>query len=230
MCEEVTPEWGAVGRTARPTGAAVRSGDEHGGPVRRCRGVDRAGFVLLRPLAGFRWRVSQERGGLVRRSPLAGFRWRAGEGGFTFVELLIVAAIVMILASAAMPLSKVTVQRQKEIELRRALREMRTAIDRYKDAADLQQIANFELEPQNMGYPPKLDVLVEGVTRAGDASGVKLRFLRRIPRDPMTGEAEWGMRSYQDRPDSSSWGGQNVFDVYSRAQGTALDGTNYGEW
>lgn len=174
--------------------------------------------------------MSQERGGLVRRSPLAGFRWRAGEGGFTFVELLIVAAIVMILASAAMPLSKVTVQRQKEIELRRALREMRTAIDRYKDAADLQQIANFELEPQNMGYPPKLDVLVEGVTRAGDASGVKLRFLRRIPRDPMTGEAEWGMRSYQDRPDSSSWGGQNVFDVYSRAQGTALDGTNYGEW
>jgi general secretion pathway protein G len=175
-------------------------------------------------------RAGDGRGGALRLRLRTGFRWRAGEGGLTFVELVIVAAIVMILASAALPLSKVTVQRQKEIELRRALREMRTAIDRYKDAADLQQIANFELEPQNMGYPPKLEVLVEGVTRAGDASGVKLRFLRRIPRDPMTGEAEWGMRSYQDRPDSRSWGGQNVFDVYSRAQGTGLDGTDYSDW
>ena len=154
----------------------------------------------------------------------------ASPRGFTFVELIVVAAIVMILASAALPLSKVGVQRQKELELRRSLREMRTAIDRYKDAADLQQIANFELEPDDMGYPPKLDVLVEGVTRAGDASGVKLRFLRRVPIDPMTGEPEWGMRSYQDRPDSRSWGGQNVFDVYSRAQGTGLDGTAYSDW
>ena len=150
--------------------------------------------------------------------------------GYTFVEILVVAVIVLILASAALPLGKVTVQRQKEVELRRALREMRTAIDRYKDAADLQQIANFDLEPDDMGYPPDLDTLVEGVTRAGDATNTKLRFLRRIPVDPMTGEPEWGMRSYQDRPDSSTWGGQNVFDVYSKASGTALDGTEYSEW
>ena len=150
--------------------------------------------------------------------------------GYTFVEILVVAVIGMILASAALPLGKVTLQRQKEVELRRALREMRTAIDRYKDAADLQQIANFDLEPDDMGYPPDLDTLVEGVTRAGDATNTKLRFLRRIPIDPMTKEAEWGMRSYQDRPDSSTWGGQNVFDVYSKASGTALDGTEYSEW
>lgn len=150
--------------------------------------------------------------------------------GYTFVEILVVAVIVMILASAALPLGKVTMQRQKEVELRRALRELRTAIDRYKDAADLQQIANFDLEPDDMGYPPDLDTLVEGVTRAGDATNVKLRFLRRVPVDPMTREAEWGMRSYQDRPDSSTWGGQNVFDVYSKASGTALDGTEYSEW
>lgn len=150
--------------------------------------------------------------------------------GYTFVELLVVAVIVMILASAALPLTRVTIQRQKELELRRALRELRTAIDRYKDAADLQQIANFELEPDNMGYPPDLETLVVGVTRSGDATSTKLRFLRRVPVDPMTGEAEWGMRSYQDRPDASTWGRENVFDVYSKAQGTALDGTEYRDW
>jgi len=150
--------------------------------------------------------------------------------GYTFVELLVVAVIVMILASAALPLTKVTIQRQKEIELRRALRELRTAIDGYKDAADLQQIANFELEPDDMGYPPDLETLVNGVTRAGDATNVKLRFLRRIPVDPMTGEADWGLRSYQDRPDATTWGGQNVYDVYSKAQGTGLDGVPYSEW
>lgn len=155
---------------------------------------------------------------------------RAGRAGYTFVELLVVAVIVMILASAALPLGKASIQRQKEVELRRALREMRTAIDHFKDAADLQQIANFDLEPDDMGYPPDLETLVVGVTRAGDATSTKLRFLRRIPVDPMTGEAEWGMRSYQDRPDSSTWGGQNVFDVYSRSSGTALDGTAYSDW
>ena len=151
-------------------------------------------------------------------------------GGYTFVELLMVAAIVLVLASAILPLAKVGIQRQKEVELRRALREMRTAIDRYKDAADLQQISNLEIEPDDMGYPPDLDTLVKGVTKAGDATQVKLRFLRRIPTDPLTGEAEWGMRSYQDRPDSTSWGGQNIFDVYSKASGTGLDGTPYSEW
>lgn len=150
--------------------------------------------------------------------------------GYSFVELIVVSAIILILASAVLPLSRVGIQRQKETELRRALREIRTAIDRYKDAADLQQISPTELEPDDMGYPPDLETLVKGVTRSGDASQTKLRFLRRIPKDPMTGEADWGLRSYQDRPDSSSWGGQNVFDVYSKAGGTGLDGIPYREW
>lgn len=152
------------------------------------------------------------------------------EGGYSFIELVMVAAIVIVLASAVLPLSKVGIQRQKEVELRRALREMRTAIDRYKDAADLQQISNLEIEPDDMGYPPDLERLVVGVPKAGDASQGKLRFLRRVPLDPLTGEREWGLRSYQDRPDSTSWGGQNIFDVYSKAGGTGLDGTPYSEW
>lgn len=141
-----------------------------------------------------------------------------------------VAAIVMVLATAVLPLSKVGIQRQKEVELRRVLREMRTAVDRYKDAADLQQISNLEFEPDDMGYPPDLETLVKGVPKAGDASQGRLRFLRRVPIDPLTGDAGWGLRSYRDRPDSTSWGGQNVFDVYSKARGTGLDGTPYAEW
>jgi general secretion pathway protein G len=150
--------------------------------------------------------------------------------GYSFIELLAVSAIILILASAIMPLVKVTVQRQKEMELRRALREMRTAIDRFKDAADLQMIAMQDLEAGNEGYPESLELLVEGVTMSGDASGKKLKFLRRIPIDPMTRSSEWGMRSYQDKPDSSGWGGQNVFDVYTKSDGVALDGTKYKDW
>ncbi|BCS33341.1 type II secretion system pseudopilin PulG [Luteitalea sp. TBR-22] len=165
-------------------------------------------------------------GGLRRVRRAAG----GARDGYTFVELLVVAAIVLIMATAVLPLSKVGIQRQKEVELRRTLRELRTAIDRYKDAADLQQISNLEIEPDDMGYPPDLETLVKGVTKAGDATQTKLRFLRRIPVDPLTGDAEWGLRSYQDRPDSTSWGGQNVFDVYSKAGGTGLDGTPYSEW
>jgi general secretion pathway protein G len=159
-------------------------------------------------------------------------RWDHGssQGGFTFIELLIVTTIVLILASAVLPLTQVTAQRQREVELRRHLREMRTAIDRFKDAADRGIIAATELEPNSEGYPPDLDTLVEGVPVANDASGRTLRFLRRVPIDPMTNSAEWGMRSYQDRPDSTSWGGQNVFDVYTTSRGTALDGTNYSDW
>jgi len=115
-------------------------------------------------------------------------------------------------------------------ELRRSLREIRTAIDRYKDAADLQQIAATELKAGAEGYPPKLEVLVEGVRANGDASGRKLKFLRRIPMDPMTHTQEWGMRSYQDKPDATRWGGQNVFDVYTKSDGKALDGTAYKDW
>jgi len=150
--------------------------------------------------------------------------------GYTFIELLVVATILLILASAAMPLTRVTVQRTKEAELRRVLREMRTAIDKFKDAVDTGLISNLDVRAGSEGYPPDLETLVEGVTVANDASGRKLKFLRRIPIDPLTGEAEWGMRAYQDRPDSTSWGGQNVYDVYSLAQGNGLDGTKYRDW
>lgn len=150
--------------------------------------------------------------------------------GYTFVEVLVVSVILMILASAAMPLARVTIQRQKEIELRRALRELRTAIDRYKDAVDLGLVPATEVRTGSEGYPPELDTLVEGVPMANDASGRKLKFLRRIPFDPITGDREWGMRSYQDKPDATSWGGQNVYDVYSKSPNTALDGTKYRDW
>ena len=157
------------------------------------------------------------------------FRRRA-EAGFTFVELLVVCTLLLILASAIMPMAKVTVQRQREVELRRALREMRTAIDKFKEAADSGQISMFDLKTGAEGYPPDLETLVEGVSVVGDASGRKLKFLRRIPIDPMTNSTEWGMRSYQDKPDSTSWGGQNVYDVFTKAKGTALDGTKYIDW
>jgi general secretion pathway protein G len=153
-----------------------------------------------------------------------------GERGFTFIELLVVTSILIILASAIMPLTRVTLQREREGELRRALREMRTAIDRYKDAVDTGQIGATDVKAGSEGYPAELETLVEGVSKANDASGIKLKFLRRVPMDPMTHSTEWGMRSYQDKPDSSSWGGQNVYDVFSKAEGTALDGTKYREW
>ena len=150
--------------------------------------------------------------------------------GFTFVELLVVTTLLLILASAVLPLARVTMQRQREAELRRSLREMRTAIDKFKDAADMGQIGATDLKAGAEGYPPDLETLVEGVSVVGDASGRKLKFLRRVPIDPMTNSTEWGMRSYQDKPDSSSWGGQNVFDVYTKSQATALDGTKYRDW
>jgi general secretion pathway protein G len=150
--------------------------------------------------------------------------------GYTFIELIVVAAIIMILAAAAMPLARVTAQRQREVELRAALREMRTAIDKFKDAADNQQIASLDLKVGNEGYPPDLETLVEGVAANNDATGRKLKFLRRIPIDPMTKSTEWGLRSYQDDSDTTHWGGQNVFDVHTTFDGTALDGTKYKDW
>jgi len=150
--------------------------------------------------------------------------------GYTFIELLVVSAIVMLLASAIMPLARVTATRQREAELRRALRDMRTAIDRYKDAADAQQIASLEIKVGSEGYPADLQVLVDGVAIQNDATGRKLKFLRRVPVDPMTHSTDWGKRSYQDNPDASRWGGQNVFDVYTKFEGTALDGTKYRDW
>ncbi|MGE3190554.1 MAG: type II secretion system protein [Vicinamibacterales bacterium] len=153
-----------------------------------------------------------------------------GSDGYTFVELLVVTTIILILASAVQPLAKVAIQRQREVELRRSLRDIRDAIDAFKDAADLGNIPSTELKPGSENYPPDLETLVEGVSAANDATGRKLKFLRRIPVDPMTGEAEWGLRSYQDRPDATTWGGQNVYDVRSLSQGTALDGTKYKDW
>ena len=150
--------------------------------------------------------------------------------GFTFVELLVVTTLLIILASAVMPMAKVTFQRQREAELRRNLREIRTAIDKFKDAADMGIIGAQDLKTGSEGYPPDLETLVEGVSKVGDASGTKLKFLRRLPIDPMTNSTEWGKRSYQDKPDATSWGGQNVFDVYTKSEGKALDGTKYREW
>ena len=155
---------------------------------------------------------------------------RALDPGFSFVELLIVTALIGILASAVMPLAHVAMQRTREVELRRTLRELRTAIDHYKDAADQGMIAATELKLGNEGYPPTLAVLVEGVRAAGDATDRKLKFLRRVPIDPITGSKEWGMRSYQDGSDARTWGGQNVFDVFTTSDGTALDGTKYKDW
>lgn len=150
--------------------------------------------------------------------------------GYTFVELLVVASIIMILASAILPLAKVTAIRQREADLHRALREMRTAIDKYKDAADVGQISPLEIKAGSENYPPDLQTLVDGVAAANDATGRKLKYLRKIPTDPMTHSQDWGLRSYQDRPDATKWGGENVFDVFTNFNGTALDGTKYRDW
>jgi general secretion pathway protein G len=150
-------------------------------------------------------------------------RVSARESGLTLLELIIATTILLILSSAALPVLKFTVIRAKETELRRDLREMRDAIDHFKDAADLNKV---RVQLGSEGYPPDLDSLVKGV----DYGAEKKRFLRRIPVDPMTGRAEWGLRSFQDDPDATSWGGNNVFDVHSTSTGTALDGTKYADW
>jgi general secretion pathway protein G len=152
------------------------------------------------------------------------------ERGYSFVELLIVTAILFILASTVMPLMQVTSQRQRESELRSSLRQVRTAIDKFKDAVDNGRIAQTELSPGSEGYPPDLQTLVDGVPIQNDQSGAKLKFLRKIPIDPMTNSTEWGMRAYQDKPDATTWGRGNVFDVYSKSGGTALDGSKYKDW
>ena len=148
---------------------------------------------------------------------------RKGERGLTLVELIVTVAILAILAAGAAPIARYKVKRDKERELRYDLWTMRDAIDKYKDAADK---GAFQTKVDSQNYPPDLETLVEGV----DVQGKKVKFLRRIPIDPMTGKPEWGMRSMQDDPTSDSYGGQSVFDIYSKSQGTALDGTKYSDW
>src|SRR5690348_18225961 len=143
--------------------------------------------------------------------------------GLTLVELIVAFTIIGIMAAAAVPVVRVRIKREKEIDLRRDLWEMRDAIDRYKDAADR---GAFQVKLGTEGYPPDLDTLVEGV----DVGGKKVRFLRRIPVDPITGKADWGKRCMSDDPDSTSWCGSNVFDVFTQSTGTALDGTKYQDW
>ena len=152
---------------------------------------------------------------------------RAAQRAFTLMELIITCTVLMILASAVIPMATNGIKRQKELELRRDLREMRMAIDSYKLAVDQQRIK--PPPPENMGYPESLEVLVEGAQASGTLSG-KIRFLRRVPVDPFTGRAEWGMRSINDETNSTSWGGGNVFDVYSLAQGSSMTGIPYKDW
>ena len=151
-----------------------------------------------------------------------------GEGGFSLVEIVAVAVILGILASAVIPMTKMAVKRAKELELRRVLREMRRAIDVYKKMADEKKI-EVEDEVTGTGFPPDLEILIEGA-ELKDGKDKVFKFLRRLPRDPMTGYKEWGLRSSQDEPESESWGGEDVFDVYSLSEGIALDGTNYRDW
>jgi general secretion pathway protein G len=163
--------------------------------------------------------------------------------GFTFIEMLVTLTILAILAASVIPIAKTALKREKEIELRRNLRLIREALDAYKKLADEKKI---EVEEDSEGYPPDLETLVKGVEiKADQAESQRLlgqppsksssekktvKFLRRIPRDPMTGSIEWGLRSYQDKPDADDWGGENVYDIYTKSPGTALDGTKYRDW
>jgi len=154
------------------------------------------------------------------------YRRKHSEKGMTLLELILACAILMILSSAALPIARFTIIHKKEELLRYDLRQMKDAIDRYKDLADSNKI---RVEVGSEGYPPDLETLVKGV-KLGAGDDKRIRFLRRIPIDPMTGQAEWGLRCVSDDPDSTSWCGKNVFDVYSKSQATASDGTRYANW
>lgn len=164
--------------------------------------------------------------GLMSRLHPRPLRRTRGQAGYSLAELVMVAAVMVILASVALPSVKFTARRTKEMELRSALRDMRSAIDEYKRYSDMGLIP---VDLGTDGYPKELEVLVEGVELAGQVDK-KLKLLRRIPVDPMTGEAEWGLRSYQDEADATSWGGENVYDVYSLSGSVGLNGVPYREW
>jgi len=160
---------------------------------------------------------------------------RRSARGMTLLELIIACSILIILASAAVPIARYSMVRAKERELRNDLRDMKDAVDRYKELADRHQI---KAEIGSLGYPPSLEALVKGVSLGPGVSaspgsggeGSRIRFLRKIPVDPMTGQADWGLRCVTDAPDATIWCGKTVFDVYSKSQGTALDGTKYSDW
>jgi general secretion pathway protein G len=154
------------------------------------------------------------------------FGWRGGEGGFTLAEMVIVCAVMVVLASVVLPTARVTERRLKEAELKAALRDLRYAIDDYKRYSDA---GLLPVPLGSQGYPEELEILVEGVEIVGQIDR-KAKFLRRIPRDPMTGKDEWGLRSYADEPDSESWGGENVYDVYSLSEAVSIDGVPYRKW
>lgn len=153
---------------------------------------------------------------------------RPNAGGFSFVEMIIATALIMILASATMPIVRISIRREREANLRRTLRELRLAIDKYQDTCMANKIAATDITAQC--YPPDLQTLVDGAPALNSTSDMKYKFLRRIPIDPITGKAEWGFKAVTDMPDSKSWGGGNVFDVYSKAEGSALDKSKYKDW
>jgi general secretion pathway protein G len=164
------------------------------------------------------------------KQPTTDNRQPTTESGFTLLELIITLAIIAILAGGTIPVAKNMIRREKEMELRRTLRELRKAVDAYKISCEQGNVGPLDRKVDDECYPQNLEILVEGINppNKGDTT---IRFLRRIPKDPMTGTTEWGLRSIQDDPDSTSWGGQNVYDVFSKAQGTSLDGrTQYKDW
>lgn len=166
-----------------------------------------------------------------RRRPLAPRGSTGRQAGYTFTEMVIVCVVLTTLTAVAFPVARYTVRRQAELELRLALRQMRNAIDEYKRYYDAQLLNQYEVEDLGTaGYPPDLETLVEGVGLANAVDDEKKRFLRRIPIDPMTGEQEWGLRSTKDDWDSDSWGGEDLFDVYSLSEGMGLNGIPYAEW
>ena len=154
-------------------------------------------------------------------------RRNSSEAGMTLLELILACTILLILSSSALPIARYTIVHKKEELLSYELRQMRDAIDRYKDLADSNKI---RVEVGTEGYPPDLEALVKGVKLGTAGDDKRIRFLRRIPVDPMTGHADWGLRAVQDDPDSNSWGGKNVFDVFSKSQATGTDGRRYSEW
>ena len=161
--------------------------------------------------------------------PTTGKRRSTIQSGFTLLELIITLAIIAILAAGTIPVARNMIRREREMELRRTLRELRKAIDAYKISCEQGNVGPLDRKVDDECYPPSLDILVEGINPPNKGN-TTIRFLRRIPKDPFTGNNEWGMRSIQDDPDSRSWGGHNVFDIHSKSSATALDGTRYSDW